>query len=575
MLLTQRKEIVEEISAKIAETIKAEFDIDVKPELSFPDPSFGDFSTNVALQLAKELKKSPREIAEQIIAKLTTEGFKLDLVGNFTTSEIKCQVAGAGFINITLSDNLLASFMDQTYQSQKYAGKVVVSEFSDPNPFKILHVGHLYTSIMGDAISNIVEAAGGTVHRVNFGGDVGLHVAKAMWGVEKELGGFDETKLTKIAKNQRSDWLAKCYVLGTAAYDDDEAAKSAITDLNKKLYAVHTENDHISALAKVYWTCRSWSYQYFDDFYERVGVKFEKYYPESEVAGLGLEIVEREAKKGVYESSDGALVFKGEPYGLHTRVFVNQAGLPTYEAKDVGLIETKWRDYQFDESIVITGADITEYMKVVLKSVEQFSPKLAERTRHITHGNVKLPGAVKMSSRKGNFLKAVDVLDMVEQAEREVSDDANEAMMLGAVKYAFLKNRLEGDIIFDLKESVSLHGNSGPYLQYSLARAKSILRKAEAKTESDENVKLDKWERRLLLKFVEWRVALQRATDELAPHHICTYLYELAQTFSQFYENDRVVGGEKEFLRQKLVQKYIAMLENGFRLLGLPTVERV
>jgi arginyl-tRNA synthetase len=144
------------------------------------------------------------------------------------------------------------------------------------------------------------------------------------------------------------------------------------------------------------------------------------------------------------------------------------------------------------------------------------------------------------------------------------------------VKYAFLKSRLEsGDIIFDIKDSVSLHGNSGPYLQYSLARAKSILRKAETKSQAEENAKLDKWERKLLLKFAEWQVVLKRAVDELTPHHVCTYLYELAQTFSQFYENDKVVGGEKEFLRQKLVQKYIILLEDGFKLLGMPTVERV
>ena len=182
-------------------------------------------------------------------------------------------------------------------------------------------------------------------------------------------------------------------------------------------------------------------------------MKFDKYYPESTVAALGLSKVLEELDNGVYEKSDGAVIFDGEKYGLHTRVFVNREGVPTYEAKDVGLIFTKWEDFHFDKSVVITANEQLEYMKVVLKSVEQYAPELVERTSHLTHGLVKLPGNVKMSSRKGNFLKAVDVLEMVSDELKEQYDSEDSKVMMAALKYAFLKYKMGGDIIFDVKES--------------------------------------------------------------------------------------------------------------------------
>jgi len=267
-------------------------------------------------------------------------------------------------------------------------------------------------------------------------------------------------------------------------------------------------------------------------------------------------------------------VFKGEPYGLHTRVFINSHGLPTYEAKDVGLTLAKWRDYCFDKTVIITGNDIVEYMKVVLKSIEQFEPELVARTEHVTHGQVKLRGGVKMSSRKGNFLRAVDVLDMVAEASQETAGEPNNDVVLGAVKYAFLKQRIGPDIIFDPKESVAIEGNSGPYLQYAHARARSILAKA-AEQKDVQLADLTADERSLLRKITEYGEAVERATSELMPHHICTYLYELAQKFNQFYEHNRVIGDDRQAVRLHLVGLYADTLKNGLTLLGITAPERL
>lgn len=562
-----------EVSQIIKDCIKDLFKIDQDVQLSRPDIQFGDFATNVAMQLTKTVGRNPRAIAEELAVALRESDM---------FSEIS--IAGPGFINIKVESSYISNVLKDVINSSEnysklsvYKDKTIITEYSDPNPFKVLHIGHFYTSVVGDAISNLIENAGGQVHRVNFGGDVGLHVGKTMWAIVNDLGGENPDKLSDIDVNNRSEWMAKCYVEGTRAYEDDENVKNEIIAINKKVYKLHADNDHESNFAKLYWTCRSWSYDYFNAFYDRIGTKFEKYYPESENAILGLKTVVEQKNNGVYKDSDGAIIFEGEPYGLHTRVFVNKEGLPTYEAKDVGLSIKKWEDYHFDESIIITGNDIIEYMKVVLKSIEQFKPELSSKTKHLTHGNVKLSGGVKMSSRLGNFLRAVDVLEIAADENEKAQGNRNEEPVLGAIKYAFLKNKIGADIIFEPKESVSLQGNSGPYLQYSLARANSIIRKNENTDSIDYSTVSDytEFERRLIMKMSEYREVLENATVNFMPHYLCTYLYEFAQEFNRFYENSKVAGDEREVLRISILKAYISILGSGLKIIGVPTPDRM
>lgn len=564
---------MEQINLNLEDVVKQLFDIDLDIQLTRPDPEFGDFSTNAAMQLAGKINKNPREIAEQLAEKLREN-----------SDFINVSVAGPGFINLKIKDEILTDELKKLIadpsgygKSKIYENKVIVTEYSDPNPFKVLHVGHLYTSVIGDAISNLIENAGGSAHRLNFGGDVGLHVAKAMWAIIRNFGGENTDKLSEYDDKQLIEYVAKCYVEGTRAYEDDESAKAEITALNKKVYQIHIDKDHESPFAQIYWKCRQASYDQFNEFYDRIGVHFEKYYPESEIAALGLATVLEQKERGVYSDSDGAVVFVGEPYGLHTRVFINKEGLPTYEAKDVGLSIKKWEDYHFDQSIIITANDIIEYMKVVLKSIEQFKPELSSRTKHITHGIIKLAGGTKMASRKGNFLRAVDVLSMVADANEATQGNRDEAPILGAIKYAFLKFKIGADSIFDPKESVSLQGNSGPYLQYALARAKSIVTKSGFSTLDSDLVagEYSSFERSLLSKLTEYQDVIKQATIDLTPHILCTYLYGLAQEFNRFYENSQVIGDAREKIRIKLVEAYVAILTNGLKVLGIPTPDRM
>jgi len=563
----------QELAQSIAAVVTEVFGVNVDIELTRPDEQFGDYSTNVSLQLAKQLGKNPRDVAEALREKVleTLEEKVFDVT-----------VAGPGFLNIVLSDEALTIMLAAEHKPpQILAGRTYVVEYSDPNPFKPLHAGHLYTTLVGDTIARLVEHAGAQTIRINYGGDVGLHVGKSMWSILETLGGELPEKLDDIPVVERPVWLGKRYVEGNTAYETDEKAKAAIVATNKRVYQVHSSDDHDSPFAHIYWTCRQWSYEYFDQLYHQLQVApFARFIPESEVTPLGVQTVQEELKKGVFTRSDGAVVFEGDKVGLHTRVFITSEGIPTYEAKDVGLSLTKWQDYHFDQSIIITANEQAQYMQVVLAAIGQFAPEPAERTRHLTHGVVKLQGGVKISSRKGNGPSALDILEAARVAGEATGTNPSEDTILAAVKYAFARNRIGGDIAYDPKESIALEGNSGPYLQYAHARARSILQKAADSYMQVGNVPLledpfEPDERSLLRKVTEYNEAVERATNELMPHHVCTYLYELAQQFNSFYEHNRVIGDARQAVRLMLVEYYANTLKSGLELLGIVAPDKM
>ncbi len=560
----------DQIKVYLQKIILENYHLETDPTITKPDEKFGDYSTNIALQLAKTVKQNPLQIAQTISDRLQTQ-----------FSFQKVETKSPGFINIYLADQTIIDELKQTIsqnnfgRTELYKNQKIVTEFSDPNPFKVLHVGHLYTSIIGDTISNIIEQAGGQVYRVNFGGDVGLHVAKSIWGIIKSLNGEFPDKLNNIPNNQRVEWLVECYIEGNSTYEQEQSVAEEIKIINQKIYQIQAEQDHQSNLARIYWTCRQWSYDYFDQFYQTINVKFDKYYPESQTFSIGLKTVQEQLQKGHFQTSQGAVIFPGEKYGLHSRVFINQQGLPTYETKDIGLNLLKWQDYHFDQSIIITGNDIQEYMKVVLKAMEQIKPELAHKTLHLTHGNVKLAGGIKMSSRKGNFIQAYDLIDLVQRTAQQTSQTQPDFdLVLSAIKYSFLKQQIGPDLIFDPQESINLKGNTGVYLQYSLVRAKSILQKAQ-KHQDQTTRQLDQFEKRLILKFLDYPDLVLQSTHQLKPNLVCNYLYELSQLFNRFYENDQILEAPNQNFRLTILEAYILIMEKAFKMLGLPIMNKI
>jgi len=544
--------------------IDAEVDFDIFR----PDVKFGDFSTNAALVIGRKQAQDPLQIAQAI--KSNIENMQTGLF-----EEI--EIVKPGFVNVRLKEALLHSAIkevlekkDEYGRNNKLVNKVVLVEYLDPNPFKEIHIGHAYSGTVGDCIALLFEASGAKVHRVTYQGDVGLHVAKATYGILKKIGG-DPKKLTDIAESDRPKFLGETYSYGALAYDESDKAKVEINEINKKIY--ENSDDVINQIHRV---GVSWSMQYFEETYKLFDfTPFEKNYLEGMVAKEGLKLVKEHITDGVFEESDGAIVFRGEKFGLHTRVFINSQGLPTYDAKDLGNAALKWRDYAYDKSIIITGNEQTEYFKVMLKALEQFSPKEANNTTHIPHGMVVLSQG-KMSSRTGDVIAALDLLNSVESSAKKMAnspDSPTKSTALAAIKYAFLKNKIGGNIVYNVNESLSLEGNSGPYLQYSYARACSILDKKTIDVVGDWS--FDEREKNLALRISQFPEVIDKATEELTPHLICAYLYELAQAFNSFYEKNRVIGSDKESQRLALVEAYACVLKKGLKLLKIPTPKHI
>jgi arginyl-tRNA synthetase len=553
------------MEANISRLITELFDVDTRVTLTRPDPQFGDYATNVAMQLVKSVGKNPREIADQIAMKLRE---------NEEFTEVT--VAGPGFINIRLSNAALLALVRRE-PTPVYAGQKIVFEYSCPNAFKELHTGHLYQTVFGDIASRLMLVGGANLQRTSFGGDVGLHVAKCLWGMVAELGGEYPDKLSSVEADPfaRSRWISGCYVRGAQAYEEDAEVKIAIDELNKTIYNFHAINDHASPLAQLYWATRQWSFDYFDAFYALIDVEAMRYYPESQTAPVGMKIAQAQLEKGILKESDGAVVFEGdESKHLHTRVFITSKGLPTYETKDIGVIWMEKQEYDFDHRYLLTGNDQKEYMRVVFAAAEAFRPELAGTMTHLTNGTVKFADGKKMSSRLGNVTRALDVINIVREKVSELVEDKalQETVTLGAIKYAFARYRLGGDIAFDVEETVSLQGNSGPYLQYAHARARRILEKTGASVMPTEVRDED---RTLVRKLGEYTEVVELAIRTLEPHHICNYLFELAQEFNRYYEKNQVAGSDLEVHRAGVVALYADTLAAGLAILGIDAPDRM
>lgn len=532
----------------ISQAVKQLFDQDVAVQLTRPDPKFGDFATNVALQLANPLGKNPREIAEAIAKELRDRE---------ELSEVS--VAGPGFINVKLRDQAILELL-KTYPRSARSGETVVIETNNPNPFKAMHIGHAFNAIVADTIANLLALAGTKLHRVSYHGDVGAHVGKSMWAILQYIDG-DVKKLDEIVPAERNAFMSRMYAAGAKAYKEDEAVKAKITELAKQSF---TLDDPL--YRQVYETCKQWSFDEIDHNMQRIGNQpIERRYLESEADNKGVPIVRKHVPK-VFKESDGALVFPGSQYGSFDNVFVTSQGLGLYGARDLGLMTLKNDDFHAKKSYIVTAEEQKAYFQGVIKAAELCMPELTGVTKNISTGTVKLATG-KMSSRDGDVITIGWLFDEFSKAIGERGGEPTDDVVAGALRYQFLKVKIGSDVVFDINDAVSLTGNTGSYLQYAHARARGILAKSEQAVAFP--TELFDEDRLLVRKLSEYAEAVNRATESLEPHHICTYLFELAQEFNRYYEKNQVVGSDKEAHRVGLVAVYADILKAGLTILGI------
>lgn len=542
-----------DIKSAITKSIKDLFNEDIEVELTRPGAQFGDFSSNVALQLAKKVNKNPREVAESLVQKLIEN-----------SSVEKAEIAGPGFINIYLTNQALLGLTSQSY-TKKREGETVVIETNNPNPFKAMHIGHALNAILADTLANIIEHSGAQTHRVSYHGDVGLHVGKSMWALLRYIEG-NPTKLQGIEPAKRNSFMSQMYSDGAKAYEDH---KEEIDQLASQSFVLDDPR-----YREVYDTCKDWSFAQIDDLVMRLGNKpIEKRYLESEADSLGVKTVKAHIGD-VFKESDGAIIFEGSKYGSFDNAFVKANGRGLYGARDLGLMQLKNSDFQSKKSYIVTAEEQKDYFKGVIKAAELCLPELKDVTVNIPTGTVKLTSG-KMSSRDGNIVEIEWLLEQISDAIKERSGEENKAIEAGALRYQFLKVKIGSDVVFDINEAVNIVGNSGPYLQYAHARGCSILAKSTVDPNEAYDTEINDSERLLMRKIGEYTEVIEHATRELAPHYICTYLYELSQEFNRFYEKNRVIGGENEANRLKLVSDYVNTLKQGLGILGIDAPEHV
>lgn len=516
----------------------------------------GDYASNVAMVAAKQAGMNPRELAEDIVSKLE---------GNIAHVE-KIEVAGPGFINFHLrhdffSEKIAAVRAEKSEwgKNELYRKEEVLIEYTSPNLFKPLHVGNLVGNIIGEALSRLYEYSGASVWRLNYPSDIGLTVAKGVWGLQHTAGDPADIRA-----------LGEAYRAGNEAYEKGSNEKEAIDSINKALYE---ESD--PALNELRERGAVTSRAHLNALCAMLGTAFDEEIFESQAASVGEGIV-REHTGDVFVESDGAIVFKGEDVGLHTRVFLTSAGLPTYEAKDVGNFVLKQKKFPtWTHSYIVTGGEQREYFKVLFAAIEKLFPETTEKKMvHIPTGFLTLSTG-KMSSRKGNVLTGEEILNDLMKAAAERNEESGQetvqAVAVAALKYQILRQGPGQDIVFDKEKALSFEGDSGPYLQYTHARINSLLEKAKAAgiSPSTENAPDEPYEvEKILYRFPE---VVEKALGECSPHHVANYLIELAGAFNTFYGQEKIVDESDTHAPYKLAlsEAVGATLKNGLWVLGI------
>ena len=531
------------------------------------DITHGDYATNVAMVSAKKLGKNPREIAEQ---------FRADCDGKIIHVE-SITIAGPGFINFHLKRDFFKQQIEDILKKGELWGRNsilsnedIIFEYTSPNLFKPLHVGNLVGNIVGESISRLFELGGATVHRVNYPSDIGPTVAKGVWGLQKT--GGDPSDINQIGE---------AYRVGNEAFENDPKAKEEIEVINRALYAGNDETLN-TLRAKGIATSRA----RLAELCRILGTKFDTEIFESEVSEAGRQIVREQIAHGVFEESEGAFIFRGEKYGLHTRVFLNSQGLPTYEAKDLGNFALKTEKYpDWTQSFVVTGGEQREYFKVIIAAIlEVFGGAKDKVIEHIPTGFLTLTTG-KMSSRKGNVLTGESLLAEMEEEARKKAEESRatdidtltEEVAVAALKYQILRQAPGSNIVFDKEKALSFEGDSGPYLQYTHARIVSVLEKAkivgvrpDTQVGPVEAYPIEK----ILYRFEE---VVCEALTERAPHKVAVYLTELAGAFNAFYGNEKIADVADDYAPYKaaIADAVRITLKNGLWTLGIKAPERM
>lgn len=566
--------IAERLKKAIADALKNLGADGVNFTLEHPaDLVHGDYATNAAMAAAKLLGKNPREVAELVKAEMEKGSL----------AEIQSiEIAGPGFINFKLSKNFFTSTIPEIIASGEsfgavtiHAGKKILVEHSSPNLFKPFHIGHMMNNAIGESLVRLMQASGADVQTMSFPSDISLGVAKAIYVLlEKQNDGhvFDPT----------IELLGNAYVEGTKRYEEDESTHARVKEIADNLYAATDSPEW-----HLFQVCKKFNISYFESVVEKLGSHFDSYIYESEAGLVGKEIVIKNTP-AVFTESEGAIVYIPDESKKHlnTAVFINSQGNPTYEAKDIGLLDLKFERVNPDLSIFITDNEQIPHFDIVLDAAEKINQSWSEKSIHVPHGRMSFKGQ-KMSSRLGGVPLAADMIDEValEAKTKLLHRDSDyghvgavaEKIAIAAIKFAILRAKPGQNINFDPETSLSFEGDSGPYLQYTHARIQSLLEKGSevgihpGYSPAHDISGLEK----IVYRLPE---VVELAIEEYAPQYVVTYLLEIAREFNSYYGANKIVDeSDREMSAHRLAiaRAVQIVLKNGLHLLGITAPDRM
>ncbi len=513
-----------------------------------------------------------------------------------------------GFLNILLSnvywnEVFAEAFRNEDFGQLSATGKTIMVEFSSPNTNKPLHLGHVRNNLLGWSVSRLLEANGHKVLKVNLVNDRGIHICKSMLAWLKTANG--ETPETSGKKGDHL--VGDCYVAFNDIYkkeveelvaggmSKEEAEKNApsLKEAQEMLLKWEQGDPEVRALWE---KMNSWVYDGFNKTYADLGISFDRIYYESQTYLLGKVLVQKGLEMGVFERhEDGSVWCDLTADGLDQKLLLRSDGTSVYMTQDLGTAERRFEEYSLDELIYVVGNEQNYHFQVLKLILKKLGFDWSDNIYHLSYGMVELPEG-KMKSREGTVVDADDLLEKMYNTAKETSlelgklDDMSEAeqdelfrmLSLGALKYFIIKVDPRKTMLFDPKESIDFNGNTGPFIQYTHARIKSILRKAQAQgidwTSVSENVELNPKEVRIIKILNNFPNKIAEAGEAHSPAIVANYAYELAKEFNQYYHDTPILREENKAVlafRLQLIELIARVLTKAMDILGIKLPERM
>lgn len=533
-----------------------------------PDPKLGDYAFPCFL-LAKKLNQKPNKIAKNIAKKISAFEFeKVKAVGPYVNFSVNRDMLAQSIIDKIRKER-------EKYGSFKDKKEKVMVEFSGANTHKAFHIGHIRGTSLGESIARMLEFAGNKVTRANYQGDTGMHVAKWIWCYNKYH------KKEKLRKNEA--WLTGIYVDAVRRLVKNEKLQKQVDKINSILDSKEDEK-----LNKLWEKTRKLSLDTLEEIYKQLNTKFDVYFFESQIENRGKVIAKELVEKEIAEISDEAVIINLEKYNLGIWVLLRKDGTALYSTKDLALAEKKFKEHKIDTSIYVVGSEQKLHLYQLFKTLELMKFKQAEKCKYVPVSLVRLPWG-KMSSRTGeNILYSAFMKELTDYASKEIEKrhklkkEALEkralAIAIASLKYSMLKQDARKTFVFRKEEALKFEGDTGPYLLYTYARAKNILKKAKYKERSKyalDRIAVDDSEKNLISQLGLFPEVVSQACQKLSPNSIANYAYQIAKLFNEFYHSAKVIGSEKERFRLVLVDSFAQVLKNSLFLLGITVIERM